>query len=80
VDVHRLADYNARAFYEHSHFYRIQFAKVSVMPNRFLQVALSRTVAVERLTVIGLLVIAIINIIVVSGVIIVRTPLAEWAA
>jgi len=50
------------------------------MPDRFLQVVLSRTVAAERLTIIGLLVIAIINIIVVSGVIIVRAPLAGWAA
>ena len=45
------------------------------MPDRFLQVVLSRMVAAERLTIIGLLVIAIINIIVVSGVII-----AGWAA
>ena len=51
------------------------------MPNRFQQIALSRTVAANvRLTAVSLLVIAIINIIVVSGVIIVRTPLADWAA
>ena len=55
--------------------------KVSVMPDRFQQIVLSQTVvANERLTAVSLLVIAIINISVVSGVIIVRTPLADWAA
>jgi hypothetical protein len=55
--------------------------KVSVMPDRFQQIVLSCTAATdERLTVISLLVSAIINIIVVGGVIILRTPLAGWAA
>ena len=62
-------------------FIEFNSPKVSVMPNRFQQIALSQTVATDvRLSALSLLVIAIINIIVVSGVIIVRTPLADWAA
>jgi len=62
-------------------FIEFNSPKVSVMPNRFQQIALHSTVVRnERLSVTSLLVSAIINIIVVSGVIIVRTPLADWAA
>ena len=62
-------------------FIEFNSSKVSVMPNRFSQIAPSQAVATNvRLTVLRLLVSVIINIIVVSGVIIVRTPLAEWAA
>jgi hypothetical protein len=51
------------------------------MPNRLQQNGLfGARVPGERLTGLSLLVVAIINIIVVGGVILVRAPLAGWAA
>ena len=59
--------------------------KFSVMPNRVQQNGLVGVAArngrmTSLLTSLGLLVVAIINIIVVGGVILVRAPLAGWAA
>ena len=51
------------------------------MPDRLQQNDLVGVAALdERLTSFGLLVVAIINIIVVGGVILVRAPLTGWAA
>jgi hypothetical protein len=54
--------------------------RVSVMPDRLSSNALLSPVATVRLRGLNVLVIAIISIIVVGGVLIVRTPLVGWAA